>query len=944
MNNSSGNVTNNVSTTDEATYGNNSAGYDPNVIRGGIVVYSTNSIQDAINNAQNGDIIRLENGATFHEHELTLPAGITNLTFDVWNAAHTGPGGYATINGDNSYRIIYINNGVTVNFYNITFTKARSTYYQSNNDGGAIYNTGTSNIYNCNFQLNDANNGGAIYNTGTLNIYNSKFDHNIALSNGGAIYNTGTLNINGSTFTDNTANYVYNGDGGAIYNTGTLKVYESTFTGNTADTGKGGAIWNSGGDATSRIIKFNQIIGNTGNSEIYSETGTMDATLNWWGSNDSPASNVYGSVNYSPWLFMTINSTPSTINNTQNSLITVSFNNHSSDGITYTPLDPNQGHIPDGTRVDFSLTNGPFGSLLPLTAYTSNGTASTLFTASSCGVQTVNATNDNQKVTTTITVNPSAHIELDIFYADYNEFVTHNNIVKITDPVNYLDKIIVVFTATNMGPNTITFLQLREDWPDELVGTNQAWWGWDGTNWLSNAWSPPGGSFSWWPTNVGSVKPGDTFWGVIGATVNQSNTILTNNITTINQLPVDTQDFDTKSANLQVNPAANITVIKTGPTEAIAGTTIIYTITVTNNGPDPAENVQIVDNISSILQGVTHDHYNLGTIPSGESRTITINGTIPSNTTNGTIIQNNATATTNTPGTITPSLMVITTVETQADLNLTQNVDNNRPEVGDTVTYTVTIHNNGPSDATNIQIQDIMPSDFTDVNVIPSKGTYDPGTKIWTLNLTSGETTTLNLTGKVTAIMAGKNTTNTATLVGTTNQTNATIYVPKADLYVQITSDKNNPTVGETFTLRYKLGNKGPDDATNVTITIPLPEGFVISKIEGDGNWTVTGNTITWTMNNVTVGDPDLYITVKALGTGSYTITPTITSETFNRNTDPLMPFSISVHAQNNSDSNTVNAASTSKTVPMQTTGMPIAGLILAILAVLGGVFTPRKK
>lgn len=60
------------------------------LIRGGVVVYHTDvSIQDAINNAQTSDIIRLENGATFNEHDLTTLGKITNLTYDVWNAAHT---------------------------------------------------------------------------------------------------------------------------------------------------------------------------------------------------------------------------------------------------------------------------------------------------------------------------------------------------------------------------------------------------------------------------------------------------------------------------------------------------------------------------------------------------------------------------------------------------------------------------------------------------------------------------------------------------------------------------------------------------------------------------------------------------------------------------------------------------------------------------------------
>ena len=146
--------------------------------------------------------------------------------------------------------------------------------------------------------------------------------------------------------------------------------------------------------------------------------------------------------------------------------------------------------------------------------------------------------------------------------------------------------------------------------------------------------------------------------------------------------------------------------------------------------------------------------------------------------------------------------------------------------------------------------------------------------------------------------------------------------------------------------LTYKLSNNGPDNATNVTMSFQIPSGleFVNATVD-NGTWTYNPNrTITWNLTNVAVGDPYLYLTVRALGTGSYIITPTITSETFNQNNDPLTPFSINVQAQNNSNSNTVNAASTTKTVPMQTTGMPIAGLMLAILSVLGGTLAPRKK
>ena len=162
-----------------------------------------------------------------------------------------------------------------------------------------------------------------------------------------------------------------------------------------------------------------------------------------------------------------------------------------------------------------------------------------------------------------------------------------------------------------------------------------------------------------------------------------------------------------------------------------------------------------------------------------------------------------------------------------------------------------------------------------------------------------------------------------------------------SDVIVKATSSKTNPKVGETFTLTYKLGNKGPDAAENVTITIPLPEGFEIVNISGDGNWTYNSNTntITWTFANVSVGDPYLYLSGRFSKAGSYVFGSSISSETYNINTEGVTPITINAVSQ-------VNAASTTttETIPMQHTGLPFAGLILAILAVLGGSVMSKRK
>ena len=118
---------------------------------------------------------------------------------------------------------------------------------------------------------------------------------------------------------------------------------------------------------------------------------------------------------------------------------------------------------------------------------------------------------------------------------------------------------------------------------------------------------------------------------------------------------------------------------------------------------------------------------------------------------------------------------------------------------------------------------------------------------------------------------------------------------PSAYLYLEITSSNKNPKIGEPFTITYKLGNNGPDNATNVTMSIPLPSEFTASNITGDGNWTYnkTANTINWTLTNVTIGDPYLYITGKIRTRGVYVFGSNITSETYNLNTEGVTPITI---------------------------------------------------
>jgi uncharacterized repeat protein (TIGR01451 family) len=123
-----------------------------------------------------------------------------------------------------------------------------------------------------------------------------------------------------------------------------------------------------------------------------------------------------------------------------------------------------------------------------------------------------------------------------------------------------------------------------------------------------------------------------------------------------------------------------------------------------------------------------------------------------------------------------------------------------------------------------------LPSGFTAGT--PSQGTYNSATGVWTItSLANDNSATLVFTGPLTAGEAGTTIVNGAT--ETQNEYPLTVTVPSASIYVNkavvsVTNVANPSTgnVGNTGTFTLTATNNGPDSATNVVITDPLPSGF----------------------------------------------------------------------------------------------------------------------
>jgi uncharacterized repeat protein (TIGR01451 family) len=72
-----------------------------------------------------------------------------------------------------------------------------------------------------------------------------------------------------------------------------------------------------------------------------------------------------------------------------------------------------------------------------------------------------------------------------------------------------------------------------------------------------------------------------------------------------------------------------------------------------------------------------------------------------------------------------------TTIPPQADMAVVKAVNDPTPYVGDTITYTITLSDNGPDTATNVVVTERLPAGESFVSARPSQGTYDPSTGLW---------------------------------------------------------------------------------------------------------------------------------------------------------------------------------------------------------------------
>ncbi|MEG4334393.1 DUF4347 domain-containing protein, partial [Microcoleus sp. AT9_A2] len=292
---------------------------------------------------------------------------------------------------------------------------------------------------------------------------------------------------------------------------------------------------------------------------------------------------------------------------------------------------------------------------------------------------------------------------------------------------------------------------------------------------------------------------------------------------------------------------ADVSIVKKGPLFAIPNSTITYTITSTNNGPNSAESVLIQDPLPEGLSFVGASDlatYNpttrtviwpaIPTLANGASQTRTITATVSPTVTAP--LTNTAYSTSSTfdpnlanNNSSQPISQVSTTIVAALADVVTTKTGTTAAAPGETVTYTISTVNNGPSTAENVTVTDSIVPGLNIVS-LPNEAVYNADTGIVTFpaipSLPSGDPPAINTVSFIAPASASGSVTNTARSTSTTADptpgnnasTVTTTLTPSADVVTTKTGTAA-AAPGEVVTYTISTVNNGPSTAENVTIT-----------------------------------------------------------------------------------------------------------------------------
>lgn len=295
-------------------------------------------------------------------------------------------------------------------------------------------------------------------------------------------------------------------------------------------------------------------------------------------------------------------------------------------------------------------------------------------------------------------------------------------------------------------------------------------------------------------------------------------------------------------ADLQLNKSSNLI-------DANYGDIVIWTLKITNNGPNVGTGIRLKDLIPDglIILSCDDENYdkktgilNIDSLNMGESKIINIKtlvnktgtfineASVSGNEYDWDLKNNNDSAGIN--------------VNPSADLAVEILVNDTNPKFNSLVKWTLRVTNNGPDEATGVVVCDLLSKDLI---YLSSTGNYDVKSGLWNIGtLEMGKSvsidivTLVNKTGKIT---------NDANVSGreydwnlSNNYDNKSIDVDVcADLAIEKLVNDTAPKFNSLVEWTLRVTNNGPDTATGVVVCDILPEELISIDKSFNGTWNV---------------------------------------------------------------------------------------------------------
>ncbi len=465
-----------------------------------------------------------------------------------------------------------------------------------------------------------------------------------------------------------------------------------------------------------------------------------------------------------------------------------------------------------------NLTNGSTAVLTIIAQVISTGNITNAVNVTSIENDT-NKSNDKANITN-ITALPIVDLVI-------NKTV-NASVVNVTDLIKY------VITVHNNGPCNATGVNVSEVLSSdvELIGNETRFGYYDGSLW-----------------HVGKLENNQTATLTLIVRVIGNGTVTNAVNVTSNENDTNRSNNNYTSDNVTALPIVDVKINKTvNVTDAAIGDIVKYTISVVNCGPSNATDVCVCDKLElkvkfvsfdSSRSGITYNNVTgeafIGRLNVNESVVLTIVARVVSvgnivNVANVTSRENdtnksNNNATSDNITSVTVNLIVNKTVNASV------------VNVSDYIRYTITVKNNGPSDATGLNVSEIISPLLELVKSETVYGRYDNASNVWYIgNLTNQTTAVLDLTFKVIANGTITNTVITCLNENDTIRTDSpnSTALPIVDVSVIKTVDVVSVRYGESFTYTIIVHNNGPNDASNVNVTEKLSK--LLALIDADAS------------------------------------------------------------------------------------------------------------